>query len=318
MSDVGPKDLQRWSEEVARDPGSPAFVPLAEAYRKQGRRDAAVRVCLRGLERNPDHVDAHGLLARLYLDAGERARAADEWGIVLRLDPESFEANRGLGFYRLERGELEAARGHLERAAETRPGDPTVREALAVLDRRMGAGRVDGARPATDAGGRDVERGGVGGGVEEVAGGEAEAAGEEGEARAATRGAAAPPSAGGARDPTGVFAELREESPFRGAVLVDRDGLALAGALGDGGGAEAIGALFAEALEEAVRAADVLGLGEWRGLSLDADAARLHIGRLGDGYAVVLAAAPDAPAGWVVRAAERAHSLAKAFLEGDS
>lgn len=49
-------DLQRLSEEVARDPGSSSFLPLAEAYRRMGKTQAALRVCLRGLERSPGHV----------------------------------------------------------------------------------------------------------------------------------------------------------------------------------------------------------------------------------------------------------------------
>src|SRR4051812_2452570 len=106
-------DLQRWSEEVARDPASLAFIPLTKAYRRMGRRDAALRICLRGLERHPTHVEGHGLLALLYLDAGDRGRAADEWGMVLRLEPDNFEALRGMGFHYLEQHDLNNARRHL-------------------------------------------------------------------------------------------------------------------------------------------------------------------------------------------------------------
>ena len=79
-------ELQRWSEEVARDPGAPAFVPLADAYRRQGQRQAALRVLLRGLERRPGYIPGHLLLARLYLEEGDGRRAADEWAAVLAVD----------------------------------------------------------------------------------------------------------------------------------------------------------------------------------------------------------------------------------------
>ncbi|MBI3081484.1 MAG: tetratricopeptide repeat protein, partial [Gemmatimonadetes bacterium] len=114
-------DLQRLSQEVARDPASLAFLPLARAYRRQGQREAALRLCLRGLERHPTHVEAHTLLALLYLEAGDRERAFDEWATALRFDPENFDAHRGMGFLCLERGEYNAACWHLERAAEQRP-----------------------------------------------------------------------------------------------------------------------------------------------------------------------------------------------------
>src|SRR5690606_4909847 len=120
-------DLPRRGGEVARDPGSPSYLPLADAYRRLGKTQAALRVCLRGLERSPGHVDGHLLLARLYLELGDRERAADEWAVAVRLDPENFDAHRGLGFFHLERGELSSASRHLERAALARPDRKSTR-----------------------------------------------------------------------------------------------------------------------------------------------------------------------------------------------
>src|SRR5690606_3740646 len=132
MSDAGTLDLQRWSEEVARNPASPAFLSLARAYRRQGQRDAALHICLRALEREPTHVEGLALVALLYLESGDREKASDAWAAVLRLDPEHFEAHRGLGFVYLERRDYEAAKRHLEQAAAARPDDPAVRDALAL------------------------------------------------------------------------------------------------------------------------------------------------------------------------------------------
>ncbi|MGH7447359.1 MAG: tetratricopeptide repeat protein, partial [Longimicrobiales bacterium] len=130
-------DMQRWSQEVARDPRSLSFIPLARAYRKQGLRDASLQLCLRGLEAYPSNVEAHGLLAMLYLDTGEHEKAADEWSMVLRVDPDNFDALRGMGFCFLEQDRLTRARQMLERAALMRPSDPTVQEALRVLGTRQ-------------------------------------------------------------------------------------------------------------------------------------------------------------------------------------
>lgn len=130
-------DLQRWSDVVARDPRSLAFLPLARAYRKQGLADAAMQLCLRGLESYPSHVEAHALLAVLFAERGDRQKAADEWSIVLRLDRDNFEALRGLGFCFLEEDRLSRARQMLERAALLRPEDPAVSEALRLLGTRQ-------------------------------------------------------------------------------------------------------------------------------------------------------------------------------------
>lgn len=137
MRTPAPADLQRWSEELARNPGSLSFLPLARAYRRTGRRDLAMRVCLRGLEHHPGHVEAHALLALLYLESGDRDKAADEWSIVLRLKPGNFEALRGMGFRYLEQNDLVRARQHLERAALIRPSDAAVQEALRLLNQRQ-------------------------------------------------------------------------------------------------------------------------------------------------------------------------------------
>jgi predicted regulator of Ras-like GTPase activity (Roadblock/LC7/MglB family) len=130
-------DLKRWSDDVARDPRSLAFLPLARAYRRRGLSEAATTLCLRGLEAYPTHVEAHGLLALLYLDRGDHQKAADEWSFVLRLDPDNFDALRGMGFCYLEQDQLSRARHMLERAALLRPTEPTVREAMRVLGTRQ-------------------------------------------------------------------------------------------------------------------------------------------------------------------------------------
>lgn len=275
MSDAGILDLQRWSEEVARDPAAPAFLSLARAYRRQGRRDAALRICLRALERQPTHIEGHALLALLYLETGDRERASDEWATVLRLDPDNFDAHRGLGFVYLERGDYDAARRHLEDAARARPEDPAVRDALALAVGAVGGAAGAGRGGAQLAGAPAVER-----------------------------------------DPTRVFEELLADALFIGALVLDLRGLVAAGTLVMGGRdrAEQLGAVFGEAIEEAARLAGVLGAGAWCGILLHTDAALIHLSPLGGGFTLVVAGAPDAPAGWMIRTASRAAELGRAFM----
>ncbi len=262
-------DVQLWSDEVARDPGSPAFVPLARTYRRQGRRDAALRVCLRGLENNPAHVDGHTVLALLYLEAGDREGARDEWATALRLDPGNFEGHRGVGFLDLERGAFEDALNHLERAAAARPDDMPVQDALRLARDRA----AEAVAPA-----------------------------------------AVPVEAG--RDPRQVFASLSGDTPYLGALLLDAQGLVLAGDLeGEARRAEMLGAVLGGALTEARRASRHLGIGDWGGLLLESDQVMVHVTPLAEDTAVLLLARKGAPAGWVLRMARRATALARAFLE---
>lgn len=310
MSTPAAAELQRWTEEVARDPASPAFLPLARALRRQGRRDAAARVCLRGLEHNPAHLDAHGLLALLYLEGGDRARACDEWAAILTHDAGHFEANRGLGFHYLEQGELARARSHLELAAERRAGDPAVGEALAYLAKRerqaaaggVVGGRSPGARAAQAAAAARPPRVAPSHSLAVEAG----EAGGSGDVAAET----AP------RDPTRAFEPLLAEAPFIGALILDRLGLVLAGTSRAGSAVDEMGAILGAAIDEAARTAEYLKLGGWKGVLLEAEGATLHLAPLPGELAVLLAVRDEAPTGYVLRMAARAGELARAFLGG--
>jgi tetratricopeptide (TPR) repeat protein len=309
-------DLQRWSEEVARDAASLAFVPLARAYRRQGRRDAALRLCLRGLEHHPSHVEGHALLAILYFESGHRLKAYDEWSMVLTLDPDNFDALRGMGFYYLEQDDHEAALRHLESAAALKPADPAVREALRIIQERKGQepetktveiaavaappslepwqqesiGWSPAARPAATAPAQPQVRNG-----------------------AATAGAGLTTSS----DPIRLFDPVLRGGQVLGALLLDAQGLVLAGSLGGelGRNAEALGAILSVAIQEAARTASHLSLGSWSGVLLEADSAVLHLAPVHDDKIVLLAAHRNAPAGWVLHSAQHAATLAARFLE---
>lgn len=130
--------VRRWQNEVARDPGSPSFIPLADHYRGRGRFDVARRVCTRGLQRNPEDVEGHYVLGRIYRDLGDLERAGDEWDIALRLDETHVAARRALGLLRLEQGDRRSAQLHLRRALRNDPDDPRIQRAISYLE---GAGR---------------------------------------------------------------------------------------------------------------------------------------------------------------------------------
>ncbi|HEX7090079.1 MAG TPA: tetratricopeptide repeat protein [Longimicrobiales bacterium] len=323
----GTADLQRWSEEVARDPGSPSFLPLAEAYRRMGKTEAALRLCLRGLERSPGSVDGHLLLARIYLELGDRERAADEWAVTARLDPDNFDAHRGLGFFHLERGEYSSAGRHLERAALARPGDPAVQEALSVLRRQQArSGAASRRVSANGAKGPEPTPPGTQNGAAPTSSAPAPRAGRVEAAAQPAAGTAAelarpPAEAGpvggaGGRDPARVFEPLSKEAPFIGALLLDGRGLILAGSVRANGAtqSEALGAVVGPAAEEAARTADLLSIGAWRGILIETDRALLHVAPLERDLLVLVAAERGTPVGWALRTAERAADLARRFL----
>ena len=325
--------MQRWSEEVARDPRSLAFLPLARAYRRQGLRDASLQLCLRGLEAHPDHIEGHGLLALLYLDAGDHQKAADEWSIVLRVDADNFEALRGMGFCFLEQDRLSRARQMLERAALMRPADPTIQEALRVLGTRQQIAET-GLSHSPDVAFSDDPWATYDGGpvfmfapgaetdTEAPTPAASETAAEPAEAPAGAPvrppvPRAVPLTGPVPLDPTLLFDDLLSAGPLLGALLVDVKGLVLAGRLTEAmrGDSAILGAVLGGAIGEATRTAHHLALGAWRGILLDAEHALLHLAPAGNDAVMVLAARRDAPAGWVMRASAHAIAQAQQYME---
>lgn len=326
MKQPSPDDLRRWSDEVARNPNTLAFIPLAEAYRRQGRQNDALRICLRGLERHPSNVEAHAVLARIYLARSDREKAFDEWLLISKLDPEHFETRRGLGFGYLERGSLEEAVRHLTKAAELRPDDETVREALALARQQLSAASARTASAEARGTGGDV-RAGVEAAAPKQASRDAEdgavpapAAGEAGAgAGAGGAGPGGVPAAGAggfsALQPDALFASLMESPVLRGVVLLDADGLLLAGSMRDSGaaGAEAVASVLSGAIDEAARAVEHLDLGRWQGILLETEDAKSYLVAVEDALLLVAGEA-RAPVGWLKRVAGEAREIARAFL----
>jgi predicted regulator of Ras-like GTPase activity (Roadblock/LC7/MglB family) len=278
-------DVRLLTAQLAADPASLVFMPLAEALRRRGQLEAARKVAVTGLHRYPDLADAHDLLARVLGDQRDFERAFDEWDIALRLDPGHAGAHKGIGFLYFVAGDVARAREHLERAAAALPEDAGVR---AALERVRDAGPVAEAPPATSTG-----------------------HGAPGTPGAPGPGHSAPAPAPG-HPPPEFDAEAGD------LVLVDGHGMRLAGRLRAPDGsdvADRVAAELAGVSREAERATRLLGLGEWRTLAAEAAA----------GHLVVVPAAPDAvllvvrersvPLGRLAVVAGRTAAVARRWLE---
>lgn len=136
----GGGEVRRWQEDVARDPASPSFVPLADVYRREGRLDVARRLCQRGLQAHPEQVEGHVLLGRIFREQGEHERALDEFDIVLHLDPQHRAARRAIGYLCLERRDWAGAVRHLELSLASDSRDVRVASALALARRHLESG----------------------------------------------------------------------------------------------------------------------------------------------------------------------------------
>jgi tetratricopeptide (TPR) repeat protein len=130
-----PDVVRVWSDELARDPSSLVFLPLAETLRRQGQLETARKVAQRGIERHPMNADAHDQLARIHADAGDFQHALDEWGTVLRLAPAHVGAIKGMAFVRFQQGDRDEAERLLIAAQQLEAGDADITAAITAVRR---------------------------------------------------------------------------------------------------------------------------------------------------------------------------------------
>ncbi|HEX9563992.1 MAG TPA: roadblock/LC7 domain-containing protein [Gemmatimonadaceae bacterium] len=280
------------ADEMARDPHSLAFVRLADLLRRSGRSHEARHVAFAGLERHPYLADGHDVLARIMVDGGDEVSARDEWEMALRLEPTHAGALKGLGLLAYHRGDLPTAHRLLTQAAELDPSDQGLVTAAEQVRAQLGTA-LPPARRATPA---PPPRDPV---------------------AARAPGSAPQDRPGGVHDPRTLFASLLGDGD-RTALLLDSDGLVLAGTYVDASGvevAEEIGAQLAGLADEAGRALTYLGLGAWESLLVETQHATVAMGPSREGSIVLVAAARDSQVGFVRRLLARASRQAASWLE---
>jgi len=123
-------EIERLSAELADDPGSLAFVRLADLLRARGDLAGAARIAARGRDRHPTMAAAYDLLARIAADRGDVSAAMGAWEQVLQLEPQHVGALKGLAFVAYREGRLGEAAGRLEQAAVAAPDDASIAAAL--------------------------------------------------------------------------------------------------------------------------------------------------------------------------------------------
>ncbi len=304
-------DIRALSEALAADPASLAFVALGEALRRRGELDVALRVALRGAERHPERADAHDLVARVSVDRGELERAIVEWETVLRLAPGDPGARKGLGFICFQLGRLEEAAAHLGVALDASPEDGSLAAALQTVQAALAERDASPERATTQ-----VSRHALAADLD--AGAAARAALAEAGMRTSRPTIGLPMELSRPEADAGALFDDLIEGTRSAALLLDGDGLVLAGRYVSADGrdlAAIIGAQLSGVSDEAGRAMRHLGLGAWRQIIFESEAASVAMAPSQDGVALVAAARPT-PLGFVRRVLERAVERAAEWMEG--
>ena len=89
--------VERCQLEYERNPRSRIFAPLAEAYRKMGMLDEALRACATGVSFHPDFAGGRVTYAKCWIDRGEHAKALEQLEQAAQLSPDNLLAHSLMG-----------------------------------------------------------------------------------------------------------------------------------------------------------------------------------------------------------------------------
>lgn len=286
-------DIRTLSAALAKDPASLVYVELAEALRRAGRRDEAMRVVMHGLGRHTQHADGYDCLGRIQADLGQTPEARWAWEKALQIAPEHGGALRGVAFLSYRDGDTKRAVDALEHALAVDPGDAAARKALDTIRAAVPDGGAADARLAPAPEPRATP------------------------AMAAAAAPSPPPAPPSTKSRAPVFSGL--DGATADILLLDARGLVLAGGLVGPGGddvSELAAAALAGVSGEAARTATYLDIGAWGTIVAEAESATIVLAEVSDGALLLVRRDRSIPVGLALRFAERARGAAAAWLAG--
>ena len=143
------QEIEELIDLVRRDPASPAFIDLGEAYLALGRPRDAVQVGNVGLEAAPDSLEGRVMLARAYASMHQWKEAQGELLRVVKVDRSNRQGFALLGEVLLRRTDFERAVPVLQHAQNL---DPTSPQILSMLKRARAGPAARSAAADPDAG----------------------------------------------------------------------------------------------------------------------------------------------------------------------
>jgi len=138
------QEIEELIDLVRRDPSSPAFIDLGEAYLSLGRPRDAIQVGNLGLEATPDNLEGRVMLARAYASLHQWKEAQGELLRVVKVDRSNRQGFALLGEVLLRRSDFERAVPVLQHAQNL---DPTSPQILSMLRRARAGQPLDAPNP---------------------------------------------------------------------------------------------------------------------------------------------------------------------------
>ena len=132
-------EIDRLARTLAKNPGSKAFMPLAEEYGKAGMWPEAAAVLEDGLKHFPGFVTAMVALGRAYDQLNQPVKAKGILEEAVKASPENLRAHRMLAKIYSAQGAIDAARRSCAVILSANPQDQEVLTLHASLESALGS-----------------------------------------------------------------------------------------------------------------------------------------------------------------------------------
>ncbi len=126
-------EIEKYVQILRKDPRSPVFAALSDAYRKGGLLDEAIAVANEGLKHNPNYTTGRIALGRAYYDKEDLDRAMDELGRVVKAMPDNIIAHRLIADIFIKKSDSDSAIKELKTVLYLSPNDKETKALLATL-----------------------------------------------------------------------------------------------------------------------------------------------------------------------------------------
>jgi len=130
VKDLNTSEIDEFQKKLNENPDSLVFAPLADAYRKAGKLEEALRICTKGLQKHSTYTSGRVVLGRIYQEMGKREQAASELKKVLELDPDNMMAHSLLGSIYMQEKDYQAAIEEYQKILTLNPDDEGIQNSL--------------------------------------------------------------------------------------------------------------------------------------------------------------------------------------------
>jgi tetratricopeptide (TPR) repeat protein len=138
-------EISELKKKLEENPDSLVFISLADACRKHGELEDALKVCKKGLEKHPSNASARIVLGRIYMDQSKTTEAIQEFEKILEVDPENMMAHSLLGSVHIKKGDYQAAIDEYQKILSLNPDDEEIQAFLKKAIEQAASAQKPGA-----------------------------------------------------------------------------------------------------------------------------------------------------------------------------